>query len=127
MTIEWRPEDRQFHLHNGNLSVVLRIYEDGTLGALHLGAPLPPGRPYRHLGPDTFEGFSNRVGDPVPFAYPTSGLGDDRVPALVVVGPNGSGAVMLRYLSHSIAAGKPDLDGLPSTYVEADTEADTLT
>ena len=32
----------------------------------------------------------------------------------------------LRYAGHRIVAGKPDLPGLPSTYVEADAEADTI-
>lgn len=127
MTIEWRAKDRQFHLHNGSISHILRVYEDGSLGALHLGGPLPLGRSYRHLGPDPFDGFANRVGDPVPFAVPTSGLGDYRIPALVAIGPNGSGTVALRFVDHAITSGKPLLDGLPSTYVEAEAEAETLT
>ncbi len=126
MTIEWRPDERQFHLHNGLVSLVLRVYEDGELGALHLGAPLPIGRSYRHLGPDPFPGFSNRVGDPVPMAYPTSGTGDFRVPALVAAGTDGSTALTLRYREHRITAGKPSIEPLPSTYVEADDEAETL-
>ena len=126
MTVEWRPDDRQFHLHNGHLSLVLCVYEDGSLGALHFGAPLPAGRSYRHLGP-AFAGFDEHVGDPVPFAYPTRGLGDHRVPGLVAVGPDGTGAVALRHTGHAIAAGKPGLEGLPATYVETDDEADTLT
>ena len=127
MTIEWRPDDRQFHLHNDRVSMILRVYEDGSLGGLHLGAPLAPGRSYRHLGPDPFEGFGNRVGDPIPFVYPTSGTGDLRVPALVASGPDGSGTVVLRYAGHEIAQGKPSIAPLPSTYVESDEEADTLT
>jgi alpha-galactosidase len=126
VTVEWRPDDRQLHLNNGHVSLVLCVYEDGSLGALHFGAPLPHGRSYRHLGP-AFAGFDEHVGDPVPFAYPTRGLGDHRVPGLVAVGQDGSGAVALRYTGHAIAAGKPELDGLPATYVEADDEADTLT
>ena len=84
MPIEWREDDRQLHLHNGLVSLVLRVFEDGTLGHLHLGAALAAGRSYRQLGPDPFAGFSNRVGDPVPLAYPTSGTGDFRVPALTI-------------------------------------------
>jgi alpha-galactosidase len=126
MTVEWRPDDRQAHLHNGLLSVVLGIYEDGTLGALHFGAPLPPDRSYRQLGPQRFVGFDNRVGDPIPFVVPTSGLGDLRVPALVAIGPDGSGTIALRYVHHEIVPGKPSLDPLPSTYVEDLNEAETL-
>src|SRR5262245_46524732 len=127
MPIEWRADDRQLHLRNGVISVVLCVYEDGSLGALHLGAPLPEGRSYRHLGPAPFHGFAGRVGEPIPYAYPTRGTGDYRVPGLVAVGADGSGVVALRYRGHAIAAGKPALDGLPSTYVEADGEAETLT
>jgi alpha-galactosidase len=126
MTIEWRAQDRQFHLRNEHLSLVLRVYEDGSLGQLHLGSALPLDRPYRHLGPDPFDGHSNRVGDPVPLAYPTAGTGDYRVPALVATGPDGATALALRYRAHRVTPGKPALEGLPSTYVEADSEAETL-
>jgi alpha-galactosidase len=124
--IEWRPDDGQFHLHNDRISLVLRVYEDGTLGHLHLGAPLPAGRSYRHFGPDPFNGFSNRVGEAVPLAYPTPGTGDFRVPALVVSAADGSTSLALRYRSHRTMPGKPALDGLPSTYTEDNVEAETL-
>jgi alpha-galactosidase len=127
MTIEWRAADRQAHLTNGRLSLILRVFEDGSLGQLHLGAPLPTGRSYRHLGPVPFEGFANRVGESIPFAYPTAGTGDFRVPALVVRAPDGATALSPRYVRHAVTAGKPALDGLPSTYTEADDEAETLT
>ena len=126
MTIEWRADDRQFHLTNGRLSLVIRVYEDGSLGGLHLGAPLPIGRSYRHLGPDAFEGYGNRVGDAIPFVLPTSGTGDFRVPALVAEGPDGVSSVALRYVDHTVMPGKPSLEPLPATYVEEDAEADTL-
>ncbi|MEA2608609.1 MAG: alpha-galactosidase, partial [Chloroflexota bacterium] len=126
MSIEYRADDRQFHLRNEEISLVLRVFEDGTLGHLHLGAALPLDRGYRHLGPNPFAGFSNRVGSPVPLAYPTSGIGDFRVPALVAASADGATAIALRYRDHRIFTGKPDLDGLPSTYVEDPSEAETL-
>ena len=126
MAIEWLADERQFHLRNERISLVLRVYEDGTLGHLHLGAPLPLGRSYRHLGPDPFEGFTNRVGEPIPLAYPTSGTGDFRVPALLAESADGSTALTLRYRDHRILAGKPSLEPLPATYVEDEAEADTL-
>jgi alpha-galactosidase len=126
VTIEWRADERQFHLRNELLSVVLRVYEDGSLGHLHLGGALPVGRSYRHLGPDPFQGFANRLGAPVPLAYPTAGTGDFRVPAFGATGADGSTALALRYARHQILAGKPDLPGLPATYAEDPAEADTL-
>ena len=127
MTIEWRPEGRQFHLGNGLVSCVLRVADDGALLHLHHGAPLPLGQDYGHLAPTPTPRHGERVGDPVPFAYPTAGTGDFRIPALLARGPDGATTLRVRYDSHGIEAGKPDLAGLPSTYVESPDEAETLT
>src|SRR6185312_11640550 len=69
--IEWREGDRQFHLSNGRLSLILAIHDNGALGLLHLGRPLATGRSYRHMLSRPFEGFSNRLGDPVALECPT--------------------------------------------------------
>jgi alpha-galactosidase len=126
MPIDWDATVREFHLRNDRLSYVLRVLEDGTLGHVHVGAPLAAGRAYRHLVPGRFDGFANRLGDPVALEYPTEGIGDYRVPALVAVQPDGSTALRLAYTGHRLAAGKPALRGLPATYVEDPAEADTL-
>jgi alpha-galactosidase len=124
--IEWDADARQFHLANGRLSYILAIHESGALGLLHLGAALTTGRSYRHLLPRPFTGFSNRLGDPVALEYPTPGSGDYRVPGLVVEQADGSTVLELAYRAHRIAPGKPAIAGLPSTYAEADDEAETL-
>ena len=126
MPIEWDPNVRQLHLRNDRLSYVMRVLENGWLGHVHFGAPLAPGRSYAHLGAEGFQGFSNRVGEPVPFELPTAGSGDFRVPALVVVQPDGSAVLDLRYVTHRIRPGKPALPGLPATYVEDTGEAETV-
>jgi len=124
--VESREADRQFHLSNGRLSLVLAILENGALGPLHFGPALATGRSYRHLLTHPFDGFSNRLGEPVALECPTPGSGDYRVPGLVVEQPDGSTVLELAYAGHRISAGKPALDGLPATYVEADDEAETL-
>ena len=48
------------------------------------------------------------------------------MPALVAAAADGATSLSLRYRDHRIAAGKPALDGLPSTYVEDPSEAETL-
>ena len=88
--------------------------------------PIRPGGSLRHLGPPDFPGYSNRVGEPVGLEVPVPGVGDFRVPALVVEGPDGSTVLDLRYAGHRISARKPDLPDLPSTYAESDDEAETL-
>jgi len=126
MTIAWNPETREWHLHNGRTSWVLAVLENGWIGHLHAGAPLAAGPSYRHLALP-FPGFDNRVGEPVGLALPGPGVGDWRVPALVVEQANGATVLDPRYAAHRILAGKPAPgDGLPGTYTASDGEADTL-
>jgi alpha-galactosidase len=126
MTITWNPESREWHLHNGSTSWVLAVLENGWIGHLHAGAPLLAGPSYRHLALP-FAGYDNRVGEPVGLALPGPGVGDWRVPALVVETADGASVLDPRYAGHRVLPGKPTLGGgLPATYVEADDEADTL-
>ena len=62
MPADWDAATNEMHLHNGRVSYVARVLEDGSLGHLYFGPALTPGRSYRHLGRRPFEGFSNRVG-----------------------------------------------------------------
>jgi Alpha-galactosidase len=129
MPIRWSPGTREFHLSNDDISYVMRVHENGALGHLHFGAALAPDRSYAHLETPEFVGFTNRVGDPVACEYPTTGSGDYRVPAMTVLLADGSGVLELVYQEHRIVAGKPGRpsgDGLPVTYTESDSEADTL-
>ncbi len=130
MAISWSPDTREFHLHNGLVSYVLRVHASGALGQVAFGAPLAADRSYAHLTPVEFAGFSNRIGEPIAFEYPTTGSGDYRAPALEVALADGSRVLDLRYASHRILAGKPagaaGPGTLPATYVEAEDEADTL-
>jgi alpha-galactosidase len=126
MPIEWNQESREFHLRNDRVSYVLRVLENGWLGHLYFGSPLTEGRSYAHLVPGEFSGFDNRVGEPVPLEYPSSGSGDFRIPAVAIELPDGSSVLDLRYASHRTLPGKPAIPGLPSTYVEVGGEAETL-
>ncbi len=126
MPIDVDAGGREFHLHNGRISYIVGVHDNGALGQLYFGPALSAGRSYRHLVPVPFRGFSNRLGAPVALEYPTSGSGDYRVPAIVVGQPDGSTVLELAYVGHRITPGKPAITGLPATYVEADEEADTL-
>lgn len=126
MPIEWIDDARQLHLHNGQLSLVLRVLESGHLGQVHLGAPLATGRDYGHLLRGGFHSFDNRVADPMRFALPTWGTGDFRPPAVAVRHADGSGALHLEVVDHRITRGKPAIDPLPASYTEHDDEADTV-
>ncbi|MDF3059642.1 MAG: alpha-galactosidase [Rariglobus sp.] len=66
--------------------------------------------------------------DVLPQEFPTFGSSDFRQPALEVYQPQtGSRILALRYASHRIEAGKPALAGLPATFTEKPSDADTLT
>jgi alpha-galactosidase len=126
MAIEWSAAAREFHLRNDQVSYVIRVLENGSLGHVYFGAALAEGKSYGHLVPGEFYGFSNRLGQAVPLEFPTGGTGDYRIPALALELPDGSGVLDLRYKSHRILPGKPVLPGLPSTYVDTGVEAETL-
>ena len=127
MSIEWRAATRELLLGNGRVTYGMRVLDDGTLGHLYLGPALQGGRSYAHLGTPDFAGFTNRLGAPVALECPVGGSGDFRVPAVAVARPaDGSGVLQLQYVAHRVVAGKPPLPGLPSTYVEADAEAETV-
>src|SRR5699024_5473728 len=58
--------------------------------------------------------------------YPSYGTGDYRAPAVEVLQESGSRISDFIYKEHRVMKGKPSLEGLPSTYTEADDEAETL-
>ena len=126
MAIEWDPDARQWHLRNDHLSLILAIRESGELGQLYLGPPLAPGLDYRHLARGPFPGWDNRLGESIRLELPTPDTGDYRQPALDVTFADGSRSTHMCYIGHRISTGKPELPGLPSTYVEDPSEADTL-
>jgi alpha-galactosidase len=126
MPITYDATSRTFHLRNEQVSYLLRVLENGTLGHLFFGGSLAEAGSYGRLSGGEFLGYSNRASVPAPHEYPTSGIGDYRVPALVAAQPDGSTALDLRYVSHRVFAGKPAIANLPSTYVQGYGEADTL-
>jgi alpha-galactosidase len=126
MPITFDAQSRTFHLRNQQMSYLSRVLENGALGHVYFGGPLAESGPRGHLASREFLGFDNRLGEPVPLEYPTTGIGDYRVPALVVEQPDGSTALDPRFVSHRVFAGKPAIPGLPSTYVHSYDEAETL-
>ena len=126
MPISWNPESQEFHLRSDSISYVMKVLDNGWMGHLYFGPSLSSDASYEYFGPAEFLGFSNRLGEPVAFEYPTPGGGDYRVPALVIEQSDGSTVLDLRHKSHRIVPGKPALAGLPSTYTETGGEAETL-
>lgn len=62
----------------------------------------------------------------LPMEYPTYGSADLRTPAFHAEYESGSAVTCLSYCGYVIYPGKKPLDSLPATYVESESEANTL-
>lgn len=123
-----------FFLQGPRSSYVLGIDKHQRLLHLHWGARVEPGSlgsviiyQDRAFSPNPVPTDRSYTLDTLPQECPTGGASDFRQPAVVVEHPDGSGLLDLVYERHVISAGKPRLAGLPATYVEAASEAETLT
>jgi alpha-galactosidase len=124
MAIKFFENERVFKIDTPNSTYMLGIVdEEGFLGHMYYGekvedhaltylmrteeAPFVPSQNNR-----------DRVSflDCFPMEYSTHGLGDYREDCICVRTKDGHTAVSLSYVSHSIYAGKPKLDGLPATF-----------
>ncbi len=132
-SIWFNEECRQFHLTNGEISYIFRVYEDGKLLQLYYGAVVPE-RDYsylvelQHRPMTTYrkEGDLRYSLEHVRQEFPEYGTTDFRHPAICLRQENGSRITDFLYVSHQIVDGKPALEGLPATYTETQTEAKTL-
>lgn len=132
-SIWFNEECRQFHLTNGEISYIFRVYEDGKLLQLYYGAVVPE-RDYsylvelQHRPMTTYrkEGDLRYSLEHVRQEFPEYGTTDFRHSAICLRQENGSRITDFVYVSHQIVDGKPALEGLPATYTETQTEAKTL-
>ncbi len=126
MSITFEKNSRVFHIFSKSTQYTMYIDRSERLCHAYFG------RKVRNLRTDRIEKEfeiaygQNLLLDIVPQEYPAYGNTDFREPAYRVQLENGSTVSDLRYLSHRIIKGKPKLQGLPSTYVEEDSEAQTL-
>lgn len=135
MAIKFDEKNKVFHLQAKDTSYVMEIVRDGYLLHQYWGRKINEfhhsneiqlvdrgfsGNPYAHKEDRTFSL------DTLPQEYPQYGNTDFRKPAYQIQLENGSTVSDLKYHSHQIVKGKPALEGLPATYVEDDSEAETL-
>lgn len=134
MAILFNEKEGIFHLQAGDSSYVMKLYKKGYLSHVYWGKRLRSSNLSYALR--TIKGVWETNHDPedktysldlLPMEYPSYGSTDLRHPAYQARLENGSTITDLRYVSHKISAGKPELSGLPATYTEQDDEAQTLT
>lgn len=133
--IEYDKEKKIFHLHNQSISYLIMVEKGGTLSHLYFGKRI---RKYNsnQKYPNLDRGFSGNLPgsldrgfsrDTLPKEYSSDGEMDYHTPATIVQHEDGDQSLFLVYDHYQIQDGKPELNGLPSTYVENEDEAQTLT
>ena len=127
-------KSRVFHLRNTFLSYLIKIEESNVLAHIYFGKPVKQYKDNKNY-PRRDRGFSGNVPlnpdrslskDTLPQEYSSHGSMDFRTPASIIQRKNGSDLLDLRYDSHYITDGKPDIEDLPQTYVLDKSEAQTL-
>ena len=127
-------KSRVFHLRNTFLSYLIKIEESNVLAHIYFGKPVKQYKDNKNY-PRRDRGFSGNIPlnpdrslskDTLPQEYSSHGSMDFRTPASIIQRKNGSDLLDLRYDSHYITDGKPDIEDLPQTYVLDKSEAQTL-
>ncbi len=135
MSILFNEHTQTFHLFNETISYIMAVLPNQHMGQLYFGKKIHHQEDYSHLLEMTarpmtscvFEGNSLFSLEHIKQEYGVYGTTDYRSPAAEIQQQNGSRLSDFRYKSHTITAGKPKLAGLPATYTEQDSEAETLT
>ena len=128
MRIAFDPKTSIFHLTNGKISYVMRLYHQDYLAHLYYGKAIDePLNAERFFYETEREGAPQPDGlemprlfslDTLPQEYPGFGAGDYRVPALQVTFADGASTVDLRYKGYEILENAPHLQGLPQVRLE---------
>ena len=135
MSVFYHEKSQTFHLTNGRISYLMKVLPNGTLGQLYFGRAIRDREDFDHLLEFASRPMSSCVFEGNPCfslehcrqEYPSHGSTDFRRPAVELRQPNGSRITSFVYHSHTVTPGKPALEGLPATYCEQDSEAETLT
>ena len=133
MSIVFHEKTKTFHLQNERISYVMTVLPGGQLGQLYFGKRIHDREDFGYLLEPCFrthscyENEENLISlEHVKLEYPVYGSGDFRRGAVQILHENGSRLSKFVYDSHEIFPGKPALEGLPATYTESDSEAETL-
>ena len=135
MSIVFHEKNRTFHLFNDKISYIMAVLPNGQMGQLYFGKRIHQREDYSYLlemmarpmGSYVFENDRTLSLEHVKQEYGVYGSTDYRCQAVEILQENGSRISDFCYKSHTVSGGKPKLKGLPATYTESDSEAETLT
>lgn len=136
MGIIFNEKTKEFHLYNNNISYIMKILKNNHVGQLYFGKKIRHRQDFSNMN-QTWSGrvdmSVNVCEDDMKFSldvelqeYPSYGTGDFRQPAVQILQENGSRITDFQFRGYRILEGKPELEGLPATYAETETEAETL-
>ncbi len=134
MPINFREKEKEFHLYNDSLSYVICVLPNGHIGNLYYGKRLSENMSYAYLLENKYRPLTAYVyEDDDCFSlqhtrqeYASYGSGDMILPAFEISHEDGSHLSHFVFYDYAISKGKPQLSGLPNTYVESDEEATSL-
>ncbi|MFC5448883.1 alpha-galactosidase [Paenibacillus aestuarii] len=134
MMIQYDAVNQLFHLQTKSASYVIQLVQGKYAAHVHWGRRVRGTglsdtlalRRRCSFSPSTEPDELSLSLDTLPQEMPAYGSSDFRVPAYQVQLDNGSTVSEPVYESHRIYPGKSRLEGLPSTYAEAEDEAESL-
>ena len=137
MPIIYDKEHKIFNLQTPNTSYIIGIYDEKLPIHIHYGRRLEKtydifdmlDKPVQDNS--SFDCISKDFSDSLTLnqqllEFPTYGDGDYRIPAFHAQYADGSTVSKLRYMDYKIFEGKPELNDMPTAYVEDNKEAQTL-
>lgn len=127
MNIRYFDADKVIKIDTDNTSYIMSVLpDDEFVGHVYYG-PQIPDDDVRYLlrtnevpEPSVRKREKCSFMDFFPMEMPGNGTGDFREGCIEVLDGNGHSAVELKYKSHSIYKGKPQLEGLPATFSDDD-------
>jgi alpha-galactosidase len=134
MGIVYDSNSQIFHLQGKSSSYIMQLIKSKYLAHVHWGRQIRGTNPGSLLAIRRRCSFSPSTDpndlmlslDTLPQEFPAYGGSDFRVPAYQVQMEDGTTVSELVYESHRIYTGKTPLKGLPSTYTEDDSEAESI-
>lgn len=134
MGIHVDSRQQLFHLQTKGASYVFQILPSGYAAHLYYGKRLRASdlswllvtQERCSFSPNPLPEDRSISLDTLPQELPVYGTSDYRTPMLQVKLPDGTTITEFKYVSHRVEQGKPGLEGLPSVYVERESEAETL-
>lgn len=132
--IKYFETSKEFHLHNEEISYIMKILPNGHIGQIYFGSKVAVKEGYsdyietapRYMTSYVFEDDWYFSLEQIKQEYPVFGTTDYRSPAFRIEQPNGSNISDFTYKGHEIIKGKPSIPDLPATYLNDASEASTL-